>query len=158
MLRSGLATMVRHPLERPRPLPQRSAGILLFREDGRGLELFLVHMGGPFWRAKDSGAWTIPKGLVEPGEDPEAAARREFEEETGLALPEGPLLPLPPLRLSGGKLLEALALRGEVDATSLASNLFTLEWPPRSGRMASFPEADRADWFAPAAAEQKLTR
>lgn len=124
----------------------RSAGILMFRHREAGPELLLVHFGGPYWSGRDAGAWSIPKGLVEQGESAEAAARREFEEELGSAA-TGVLLPLGPIRQKGGKLVEAFAMEGDLDADSIRSNQFTIEWPPRSGRMASFPEVDQARWF-----------
>jgi len=123
-----------------------SAGLLLFRGEGAGLEVLLVHPGGPFWRSRDAGAWSIPKGGIEPGEDSLAAARREFSEETG-GTASGEALPLTPVRQAGGKVVLAWAVRGDFDPASLRSNTFELEWPPRSGRTASFPEVDRAAWF-----------
>ncbi|HEX5012235.1 MAG TPA: NUDIX domain-containing protein [Planctomycetota bacterium] len=124
-----------------------SAGLLLFRGEGAGLEVLLVHPGGPYWRKLDAGAWSIPKGGVEPGEDPLAAARREFEEETGTPA-SGEALPLTPVRQAGGKLVLAWAMRGDFDPAALRSNTFELEWPPRSGLTASFPEVDQAAWFS----------
>ena len=125
----------------------RSAGVLLFRRTGGGaLEVLLVHPGGPFWRTKDRGAWQIPKGAIEPGEDPAMAARREVREELGVAL-EGPLLALGEIKQAGGKRVEAFAIEREMDAAAIVSNLFELEWPPRSGKLQSFPEVDRAMWF-----------
>jgi predicted NUDIX family NTP pyrophosphohydrolase len=128
-------------------LPPLSAGILLHRRRGGSLEVLLVHPGGPFWRGKDAGAWMIPKGGVEPGEEPAAAARREFEEELGTK-PEGELTPLGRIRQAGGKWVEAFALEGDLDSERIVSNHFTLEYPPRSGRFQSFPEVDSARWFA----------
>lgn len=136
---------------------QVSAGILLHRRAPSGRELFLVHPGGPFFAGKDDAGWSIPKGLVDPDEDFEAAARREFAEEVG-GVPDGPLTPLPELKLSGGKRLVAFALEGGFDPASLVSNSFELEWPPRSGRRQTFPEVDRAAWFGPEAARLKLHR
>jgi len=138
-------------------MPETSAGIMLFHRRPAGIEVLLVHPGGPYWARKDAGAWSIPKGLHEPGEDPEAAARREFAEETGLA-PEGALIHLGTFRQPSGKLLEAYAGEGDFDPGRLASNVFAIEWPPRSGRMQEFPEADRAAWFAPAEARLKLLK
>jgi predicted NUDIX family NTP pyrophosphohydrolase len=136
-------------------MAKTSAGILLYRwREGR-LEVFLVHPGGPFWARKDEGAWTIPKGEFAPGDDPLAAARREFAEETGLA-PAGAALALQPIRQAGGKVVHAFALEGDADPGAIASNRFTLEWPPRSGRQQAFPEVDRAGWFGLAEARQKL--
>jgi predicted NUDIX family NTP pyrophosphohydrolase len=136
-------------------VPAISAGILLYRRRAGALEVLLVHPGGPFWARKDLGAWSIPKGLVEAGEDAERAARREFAEETG-SEPNGPLVPLGSFRQPGGKTVVAFALEGDFDTAALASNTFALEWPPRSGRSQAFPEADRAAWFAPELARQKL--
>ncbi|MGZ8281552.1 MAG: NUDIX domain-containing protein [Allosphingosinicella sp.] len=136
-------------------MPLLSAGILMWRRRGDGVEVLLGHFGGPQWQAKDSGAWAIPKGLVEPGEDLTACARREFEEELGTR-PEGELIPLGRIRQSGGKWVEAFALEGDLDADAIVSNSFTTEWPPRSGTMRAFPEVDRAAWFTLAAAHDKI--
>jgi predicted NUDIX family NTP pyrophosphohydrolase len=138
-------------------MPQRSAGILLYRGERKTLELFLVHPGGPFWAKKDDGAWSMPKGLIEDGEDPEVAARREFEEETGIAL-TGPLTELGSFRQPSGKIVVAFAAEGDCDPTAIRSNEFEIEWPPRSGRMAKFPEVDRAGWFESAAALAKILK
>ncbi|MBS2965800.1 NUDIX domain-containing protein [Actinocrinis puniceicyclus] len=142
----------------------RSAGILLFRRDGAGTRVLLVHPGGPFWARRDEGAWSIPKGEYEPDEDPRAAALREFEEELGRPLPS-PAPPSPPrlielgsLRQPGGKLVTAWAAQGDLDAAAVVSNTFELEWPPRSGRLRSFPEIDRAAWFTVPEARVKLLR
>jgi predicted NUDIX family NTP pyrophosphohydrolase len=123
----------------------RSAGVLFFR-GADPVEVLLVLPGGPFWRGKDAGAWQIPKGGLDEGEDAEAAARREVAEELGVTL-AAPLLPLGSLRQSGGKLVDAFACAQEVDADTVRSNEFELEWPPRSGRMQRFPEVARARWF-----------
>lgn len=136
-------------------MPETSAGILLYRSGPAGPEVLLVHPGGPFWARKDEAAWSIPKGLMEPGEDPEAAARREFAEEVG-TVPAGALLPLGELKLSGSKRLIAYALEGVFEPAKLASNSFEMEWPPRSGRRQSFPEVDRAAWFGVDEARVKL--
>ena len=136
---------------------KQSAGILLFRDRAGRLEVLLVHPGGPFWAKKDAGAWTIPKGAIEEGEEPLAAARREFEEETGTR-PVGEALPLSPRRQPGGKLVLAWAVRGDLDATAVTSTSFTMEWPPRSGRQQEFPEVDRAGWFALDAARVKILK
>jgi len=125
----------------------RAAGILLFRPAAQGLEVLLVHPGGPFWAGKDFGAWSIPKGEIGPGEDPLEAARREFSEETGW-VPDGPFMPLTPVKQRGGKVVQAWAVRGDWDPSRLISDTFTMEWPPRSGRTQQFPEVDRAAWFA----------
>lgn len=117
--------------------------------------MLLAHFGGPFWAKKDEGAWAIPKGLIEESESAEQAARREFAEEVG-PVPEGQFLPLGDVRQKGGKLVTAFALEGDFDPAKLASNSFTVEWPPRSGRMQSFPEVDRVAWFGPADAEAKI--
>jgi predicted NUDIX family NTP pyrophosphohydrolase len=138
-------------------MPQRSAGILLYRRRGAGLEVLLVHPGGPFWASKDAGAWSIPKGIVGPGEDALAAARREFAEETG-AEALGEAMALGAFRQSAAKIVEVWAVEGEFDPAGLKSNTFEMEWPPRSGRSAAFPEADRAAWFAPEEAAHKLIK
>ncbi len=133
-----------------------SAGLLLFRRraDG-GVEVFLAHPGGPFWARKDAGAWTIPKGLVDEGEDPVDAARREFEEETGIR-PSGELLPLGSVRQKAGKTVHAWAWEGDADPAGIVSNHARVEWPPRSGRWVTYPEVDRCGWFAPEEAREKL--
>jgi predicted NUDIX family NTP pyrophosphohydrolase len=134
-----------------------SAGILLFRRRPAGIEVMLVHPGGPFWAKKDLGAWSIPKGLADEGEDLLAAAKREFLEETGVAV-EGEFLDLGAHKQSGGKTIVAWACEGDFDRTLLKSNTFTLEWPPRSGRMAQFPEVDRAAWFSIDEALEKINK
>ena len=138
-------------------MPKRSAGILVYRRrPGRsGLELLLVHPGGPFWAKKDAGAWSIPKGEYGRGEDTLVVARREFEEETGMAI-SGEFLYLGELVSPGRKTVTGFALEGDFDPAALQSNLFELEWPPRSGKRRSFPEVDRAAWFSPAEARQKI--
>jgi predicted NUDIX family NTP pyrophosphohydrolase len=136
-------------------MAQTSAGILMWRRGADGVEVLLGHFGGPFWAKRDAGAWAIPKGLVEEGETPEACARREFEEELGVR-PEGPLVALGRIRQKGGKWVEAFALEGELDAGAIVSNLFTLEWPPKSGRFQTFPEIDRAGWLALADARERI--
>lgn len=136
-------------------MPPQSAGILLYRRDPDGLRVLLAHPGGPFWHARDAGAWTIPKGGIETGETPDAAARREFEEELG-APATGALQPLGRLRQRGGKWVEAFALEGDFDQSRLYSSTFRMEWPPRSGRFSQFPEIDRADWFELDAARGKI--
>ena len=137
-------------------MPVRSAGILMYRRRDGALELLLVHPGGPYWARKDEGAWSIPKGEHTDGEDPLACARREFEEETGTVPPAGALVELGEVRLRSGKRVSAWAAEGELDAGAVRSNTFTVEWPPRSGRMQEFPEVDRAAWFAPEEARRRL--
>jgi len=136
-------------------MPVRSAGILLYRRDPDGVRLLLVHPGGPFWRDRDQGAWMIPKGLIEPGEDPLAAALREFEEELGTR-PPGEPQPLCEVRQAGGKWVEAFALEGDFDPAALRSNEFTIEYPPKSGSFRAFPEVDEACWFTLAEARAKV--
>jgi predicted NUDIX family NTP pyrophosphohydrolase len=141
-------------------VPKRSAGIVLFRRAGGGeLEVLLVHPGGPFWARRDLGAWSIPKGEVDAGEDERACALRELAEETGTAfagVPEDALLPLGDVQMRSGKVVTAWALEGDLDADAVVSNTFELEWPPRSGRTQTFPEVDRAAWLALPAAREKL--
>jgi len=137
-------------------MAELSAGLLMWRRGAAGgVEVLLGHFGGPFWAKRDAGAWAIPKGLGEPGEDLEACARREFEEELGTK-PEGVLTPLGRIRQKGGKWVEAFALEGDLDAGAIVSNPFTLEWPPRSGRFETHPEIDRAAWFPLAEARAKI--
>jgi predicted NUDIX family NTP pyrophosphohydrolase len=135
-------------------MPLRSAGILLYSRDAGAPKVLLVHPGGPFWAKKDSGAWSIPKGEYTDGDDPEAAARREFEEELGIAI-DAPLCSLGEAR-QGGKRVTGFAAEGAFDCAALKSNLFEIEWPPRSGRRQSFPEVDRAEWFSLDAAREKI--
>ena len=123
-----------------------SAGLLLYRRRGDDWEVFLVHPGGPFWAKKDAGAWSLPKGEFEGGEDPLQAAKREFTEETGCAI-DGEFRPLESLKQRGGKVVHAWAVESDCDASQIRSNLFSIEWPPKSGRMQEFPEVDRAQWF-----------
>jgi predicted NUDIX family NTP pyrophosphohydrolase len=137
-------------------MAQRSAGILLYRRGGDGVEVLLVHPGGPFFARRDDGAWGIPKGLYEDDEEPLAAARREFAEELGSPCPAGEALDLGEVRQKGGKRVMAWAVEGDLDASTITSNTFELEWPPRSGRRESFPEVDRAAWFTLDAARVKL--
>jgi predicted NUDIX family NTP pyrophosphohydrolase len=132
-----------------------SAGILMYRVTGSALEVLLVHPGGPFWRNKDDGAWSIPKGEIEPGEKPEDVARREFFEELGCRL-AGPLQPLGEIRQRGGKRVHAFAIKRDLDPETIKSNTFEMEWPPRSGRRQTFPEIDRAGWFALPEARVKI--
>lgn len=132
-----------------------SAGLLLFRLVPAGLELFLAHPGGPFWHNRDAGAWTIPKGVAEEGEDILAAACREFEEETGVH-PEGPFLPLGSIRQKAGKVVHAWAWEGDADPARISSNTMRTEWPRASGRFITFPEVDRCGWFDAEAARDKI--
>ena len=134
---------------------QRSAGILLYRRGEAGLQVLLGHPGGPYWARKDAGAWMVPKGALEAGEAPLDAAMREFAEEVG-PVPPGTPVPLRTVRQNGGKLVEVFALEGDFDVATLASNPFELEWPPRSGRMRSFPEMDRVEWMTMAEARARI--
>jgi predicted NUDIX family NTP pyrophosphohydrolase len=136
----------------PQPL---SAGILLFRQQGRGIEVLLIKPGGPFWRNKDSGAWMIPKGAVEAGEEPQEAALREFEEETGTRLSSTPF-PLARIRQAGGKWVEAFAVEGDLDPSTIRSIDFEIEWPPRSGRLERFPEVVAGRWMSLAEARADM--
>jgi predicted NUDIX family NTP pyrophosphohydrolase len=138
----------------PKP-PNISAGLLLYRRPAGRLEVFLAHPGGPFWQDKDAGAWTIPKGTLNAGEEELAAARREFEEETGVR-PAGPYLPLGSVRQKSGKLVHAWAWEGDADPAAVTSNTMQLEWPPRTGRWITIPEIDRCAWFDPDTARGKL--
>ena len=133
-----------------------SAGILMYRRSEGGFEFLLVHPGGPFWARKDLGAWSIPKGEYEDGEDPLAAAKREFAEELGAAPPGRPFLHLGAIRQPSRKVIIGFAVAGDFDPATLRSNRFELEWPPNSGRTQSFPEVDSAQWFAPAEAREKI--
>ena len=132
-----------------------SAGLLLYRRSSGTLELFLAHPGGPFWHNRDAGAWTIPKGVAEPGEDLLAAACREFEEETGVR-PAGPYFPLGSIRQKAGKLVHGWAWEGDADVSQVRSNTMRTEWPRGSGRLITFPEVDRCAWYDPASARQKI--
>jgi len=138
-------------------MAKTSAGLLLFRTRGGELEVLLVHPGGPFWAKKDEGAWSIPKGEINEGEDPLAAARREVQEELGAA-PDGKFIPLAPVRQAGGKVVLAWAIEADIDPAAITSNTFQLEWPPRSGRQQTFPEVDRAAWFTISEARSKILR
>lgn len=138
-------------------MPKISAGILLYRRHGGATEVLLVHPGGPFWRNKDRGAWSIPKGEAQPGEPLLDHAKREFAEETGFPA-SGDFKPLTPQRQASGKLVHAWALEGDLDASAVVSNNFSLEWPPHSGKRQEFPEVDRAQWFDLAVARQKIHR
>lgn len=132
-----------------------SAGILLYRFRGGVPEVFLVHPGGPYWTNKDEGAWSIPKGEFDDGDDALAAARREFEEETGQRI-DGDFVALTPQKQKSGKVVHAWAVEGDVDAAAIVSNTFTVEWPPRSGKRQAFPEVDRAAWLELGAARAKI--
>lgn len=134
---------------------KESAGVLMFRRRQGGLEVLVAHPGGPFFSRRTFGAWTIPKGLIEPGEDPEAAARREFEEETGVPV-RGKLIDIGSVRLRSGKIIHAYAFEGDMDPESLRSNQVEIEWPRRSGRMQSFPELDEARFVSPDEARELL--
>jgi len=125
----------------------QSAGLLLHRVREGKPEVLLVHPGGPFWKKRDEGAWSIPKGEIEPDETPIEVARREFREELGIDAPDGELIPLGSVRQAGGKVVHAWAARGDLDPGSISSMTFEIEWPPRSGRKQPFPEVDRAGWF-----------
>lgn len=133
-----------------------SAGLLLYRKH-HVLEVFLIHMGGPFWAKKDLAAWSIPKGVIGPDEEPVVAARREFQEETGFAV-KGRLLALGTFRQNSSKNLSVWAVEGDCDPDKLVSTMFSMEWPPRSGRQQEFPEADRGGWFDQARALQKIVK
>lgn len=138
-------------------MARQSAGLLLFRENAGIVEVLLVHPGGPFWARKDAGAWSIPKGEFESNEAPLDAARREFEEETGMAV-AGDFLPLAPVRQPSGKVIHAWALRSDFDPAQLRSNTFAIEWPPKSGQVREFPEVDRAGWFTLDEAQLKMQK
>ena len=136
-------------------MPAKSAGVLAYRKKAGRPEVLLVHPGGPFWANKDDGAWSIPKGEYAAGEDAEAVARREFAEELGVAL-SVPLQPLGAIRQHGGKLVDAFAAEQDLDVSAIKSNIFEIEWPPKSGKRKSFPEIDRAAWFDLATASEKI--
>jgi predicted NUDIX family NTP pyrophosphohydrolase len=139
-------------------MPSLSAGLLLYRVVDGSVEVLIGHPGGPFWAKKDDGAWSIPKGEYTDGEDPWAAARREFEEELGKPPPDGPRIDFPPLKQPSGKIITAFAVRGDLDLEGTVSNTFTLEWPKGSGNVREYPEIDRADWFCVPAARSKLLK
>jgi predicted NUDIX family NTP pyrophosphohydrolase len=132
-----------------------SAGLLVYRRGASGVEVFLVHPGGPYWARRDLGAWTIPKGEIEPGEDPLDAARREFHEETGSPM-DGTFVALRPVTMRSGKVVHAWAVGGDIDARAVISIVFAMEWPPRSGRQQQFPEVDRAEWFTVDEARERI--
>jgi predicted NUDIX family NTP pyrophosphohydrolase len=139
-------------------MPKLSAGLLLYRERAGVVEVLIAHPGGPFWARKDDGAWSIPKGEYSEGDDPWAAARREFAEELGLRAPDGPRLDFGPAKQPSGKVVTAFAVLGDLDVTDARSNTFEVEWPRGSGRLREFPEVDRVDWFPVAQARAKLLK
>ncbi len=136
---------------------KKSAGLVMYRLLDGNLEVFLVHMGGPYWAKKDIGAWSIPKGEYESGEDPFQVAKREFLEETGLEA-RGEFVRLKEVKQPGGKAVSAWAFEGDCDSKEIRSNTFSMEWPPRSGRIQEFPEVDRAEWFSPDTAKEKILK
>ena len=138
-------------------MPEKSGGILMFRRKAAQPEFLLVHPGGPFWARKDRGAWSIPKGVYKDGEDPLSAAKREFHEETG-AYAAGDCIPLGSFQQRSGKIVSAWAIEGDFDVKQFKSNMFAMEWPPKSRRLKEFPEADRIGWFAPEEAMQKILK
>ena len=140
-----------------RRVARKSAGLLLFRRTPAGVEVLLVHPGGPLWAKKDEGAWSIPKGEIDAGEDPLAAARREFEEELGSPV-SGEFIALEPIRQASGKVVHAWAVEGDFDPATLTSGTFSMEWPPRSGHRQEFPEVDRAEWFTIENAKRKINK
>jgi predicted NUDIX family NTP pyrophosphohydrolase len=138
-------------------MPKKSAGLLMYRWRHRVLEVFLVHPGGPFWQKKDLGSWSIPKGEYTVEEDPLEVAKREFQEETGFKA-SGEFVPLTSRRQPSGKVIIAWALEGDCDASTIKSNTFSMEWPPRSGKQQEFPEVDRAGWFSISVAKEKIIK
>ncbi len=138
-------------------MSKASAGLLMYRTRNRAVEVLLVHPGGPFWKNKDEGAWSIPKGEAEPGEDLLTVAQREFQEELGLKA-AGPFRELTPVKQKGGKVVHAWAFEGDCDPAAVKSNTFTIQWPPRSGRQVEFPEVDRAEFFDIESAKRKINR
>ncbi|MCW2521083.1 MAG: putative pyrophosphohydrolase [Mycobacterium sp.] len=139
-------------------MPRLSAGLLLYRIGAEGVDVLIGHPGGPFWARKDEAAWSIPKGEYTDDEDPWVAAQREFVEEIGLPVPQGPRIALPPVKQSGGKIVTAFAVEADLDVTGSVSNTFELEWPKGSGRFKEFPEIDRVGWFSIAEAQVKLLK
>lgn len=139
-------------------MKKQSAGILLYKKSETGASVLLVHPGGPFWAKKDNGAWSIPKGEFAEDENPFTAAKREFTEELGNQPPEGEYIELGSAKQSGGKVVYAWALQADFDARNIASNTFSMEWPPKSGRQQEFPEVDKAGWFSLAEAKEKLVK
>jgi predicted NUDIX family NTP pyrophosphohydrolase len=138
-------------------MPKKSAGLLLFRKAGHSVELFLVHPGGPFWAKKDDAAWSIPKGEFAEGENPLDVAKREFQEETGFEM-DGTLEPLVPVKQPSGKVIYAWSVEGDIDASAIHSNNFSMEWPPHSGKVQEFPEVDRGAWFPLPQARKKILK
>jgi predicted NUDIX family NTP pyrophosphohydrolase len=136
---------------------KKAAGILLYRKKASTLEVFLIHPGGPFWAKKDENSWSIPKGEFLENEDALTAAKREFQEETGFSI-EGPFTSIGSIKQSSGKVVQAWACEGDLDASAIQSNSFTLEWPPHSGKFQNFPEADRAEWFSLEMAHKKILK
>jgi predicted NUDIX family NTP pyrophosphohydrolase len=136
-------------------MPRLSAGLLMYRIRDGSIQVLLAHPGGPFFAKKDEGAWTIPKGEPDADEDLLLTARREFEEETGIK-PTGPFIPLKPIKQKGGKVVHAWAFKGDCDPTTIKSNTFTMEWPPRTGKRQDFPEIDRAEWLDLTTAKEKI--
>lgn len=136
---------------------KKAAGILLYRQTGSSVEVLLIHPGGPFWAKKDEGSWSIPKGEISENEDPLMAAQREFQEETGFSV-QGPFISIGSVKQSSGKVVQAWACAGNVDASAIQSNNFNLEWPPHSGKYQDFPEADRAEWFSLTEARKKILK
>ncbi len=139
-------------------MPKLSAGLLLYRVEHGSVDVLIAHPGGPFWAKKDDGAWSIPKGEYEEGEEPWRVARREFEEELGKAPPDGPRIEFPPLKQPSGKIITAFAVRGDLDLNGTVSNTFTLEWPRGSGNVREYPEIDRVAWFSVTEARSKLLK
>ena len=138
-------------------MKKRSAGFIMYRLRSSGIEVFLVHMGGPFWQNKDDGAWSIPKGEFEPDENALEVARREFKEETGYVA-EGDFIPLKDRKQPSGKVISAWAFEGDCDASRITSNTFEMEWPKNSGQIRAFPEVDRASWFSIEVAKEKILK
>jgi predicted NUDIX family NTP pyrophosphohydrolase len=136
---------------------RKSAGLLMYRKVGGSVEVLLVHPGGPFWAKKDEGTWSIPKGEFGDGEEPLEAAKREFQEETGFGV-DGKFEALEPVKQAGGKIVYAWAVEGDIDASAIRSNTFSLEWPPRSKKIQEFPEVDRGGWFDLAVARRKILK
>jgi predicted NUDIX family NTP pyrophosphohydrolase len=136
-------------------MPRQSAGLLVYRRREKNLEVFLVHPGGPFWKNKDAGVWSIPKGEFVDGEDPLAVAKREFQEETSMTV-DGEFIPLQPIKQRGGKIVHAWAVEGDFDASRVNSNTCTIEWPRKSGKSIEIPEVDRGDWFDMVTAMKKI--